>query len=95
LLTGRYASRFGIDQPIALKSKQALPEGARTLSELLRQNGYTTAITGKWHLGLSMERGFRTYGFDHAYGFCMARSTNIPIAIRMAIEAGTVATSLR
>ena len=69
LLTGRYASRYGILGPIAMKSEQTLPADTLTLPALLRQNGYTTAITGKWHLGLRPEHGPRQYGFDHTYGY--------------------------
>jgi len=69
LLTGRYASRFGIAGPITMKSKQALPPDVLTLPELLRQNGYATAITGKWHLGLRPESGPRQYGFEYTYGY--------------------------
>ncbi len=69
LLTGRYASRFGISGPIAMKSKQVLPKDIVTLPGLLRENGYSTAITGKWHLGLRPENGPRQYGFEYTYGF--------------------------
>ena len=69
LLTGRYASRFGISGPIAMKSTQILPTDTITLPELLRQNGYSTAITGKWHLGLRPESGPRQYGFEYTYGY--------------------------
>jgi arylsulfatase A-like enzyme len=68
LLTGRPASRFGIDAPIAGESRETLRRDALTLAQLLRRAGYHTAITGKWHLGLSLEAGPQTYGFDHAYG---------------------------
>jgi arylsulfatase B len=69
LLTGKYASRFGIGEPIAMKSKQVLPTNAETLPEALKQEGYQTAITGKWHLGLSLESGPSRYGFDYTYGY--------------------------
>jgi arylsulfatase B len=69
LLTGRYASRFGILGPIAMKSKQTLPSDIVTLPELLRRQGYATAITGKWHLGLRPENGPRQYGFEYTYGY--------------------------
>lgn len=69
LLTGRFASRYGILGPIAMKSEQTLPADTLTLPALLRQNGYSTAITGKWHLGLRPEHGPRQYGFDHTYGY--------------------------
>jgi len=69
LLTGRFASRFGILDPIGGRSTQTLPEDTITLAELLRRNGYATAITGKWHLGLRPECGPNHYGFEHAYGY--------------------------
>lgn len=69
LLTGRPASRFGILGPIAGKSKQVLPLENNTLAEILRNSGYATAITGKWHLGLRPENGPHMYGFEYTYGF--------------------------
>ena len=69
LLTGRPASRFGILGPIAGKSKQVLPVENETLAEILRNSGYATAITGKWHLGLRPENGPHMYGFEYTYGF--------------------------
>ena len=69
MLTGRPASRFGILGPIAGKSKQVLPIEIPTLAELLRDSGYSTAITGKWHLGLRPENGPHKYGFEYTYGY--------------------------
>ncbi len=69
LLTGRPPSRFGILNPIGGRSTQALPHDIVTLPELLRRNGYATAITGKWHLGLRPEVGPNKYGFEYAYGY--------------------------
>jgi arylsulfatase A-like enzyme len=67
LLTGRPASRFGILAPIT--GPGSLPTGTVTLAELLRQHGYHTAITGKWHLGLRPEVGPNQFGFEHSYGY--------------------------
>jgi len=69
LLTGKYASRFGIGGPIAMRSKQVLPTNVETLPQTLKQEGYQTAITGKWHLGLSLESAPSHYGFDYTYGY--------------------------
>jgi len=69
LLTGRFASRFGILSPIGGRSKQVLPAETVTIAELLRQDGYATAITGKWHLGLRLESGPDRYCFEHTYGY--------------------------
>jgi arylsulfatase A-like enzyme len=68
-LTGCLASRFGILGPIGGRSRQVLARQAATLPQLLRNAGYRTAITGKWHLGLRPEAGPRQYGFDYSYGY--------------------------
>jgi arylsulfatase A-like enzyme len=69
LLTGRNPSRFGIHAPIAGRSEQSLPSGTATIASILRTRGYTTALLGKWHLGLRPEVGPRQYGFDQTYGY--------------------------
>jgi arylsulfatase A-like enzyme len=69
LLTGRNPSRFAIHGPIGDRSKQALPADTLTLSRLLKERGYFTALAGKWHLGLRPEVGPRQYGFDQTYGY--------------------------
>ena len=34
----------------------------------LKEAGYATALTGKWHLGSMLDWGPNRFGFDHAYG---------------------------
>ena len=51
--------------------RENLDRDAYTLAEMLQDNGYTTAINGKWHLHTWNSRypdadGFYTYRFDHA-----------------------------
>jgi arylsulfatase A-like enzyme len=69
LLTGRNPSRFDILGPIGGRSEQTLPKGTVTLADILKGQGYATAITGKWHLGLRPEVGPRQFGFDSSYGY--------------------------
>ncbi|WP_417543298.1 arylsulfatase [Marinobacter sp.] len=38
-----------------------------TLPEVLRDNGYSTSIAGKWHLGRTEELSPAARGFDHSY----------------------------
>jgi arylsulfatase len=38
-----------------------------TLPEVLRDNGYSTSIAGKWHLGRTEELSPVVRGFDHSY----------------------------
>jgi len=67
LLTGRYPSRFG-PHPRAASNLRALDPGTLTLASLLKSMGYTTYVTGKWHLGSRPEWGPNHFGFDESYG---------------------------
>lgn len=67
LMSGRWTSRFG-PHVLAPSNSRAFPPGTPTLASALRQCGYTTHISGKWHLGGKMEWGPNHYGFDHSYG---------------------------
>ncbi|XP_030057972.1 arylsulfatase D isoform X1 [Microcaecilia unicolor] len=79
-MTGRYALRSGMD---AIKSIRVLywlggpgglPPNETTFAKVLQQQGYTTGLIGKWHLGVNCES--RTdychhplnHGFDYFYG---------------------------
>jgi arylsulfatase A-like enzyme len=65
LLTGRYWSRFGNTTP---SNTRVLPWETWTLARALKEAGYKTHITGKWHLGSNPEWGPKQFGFDHSHG---------------------------
>jgi arylsulfatase A-like enzyme len=65
LLTGRYASRWGVT---AAQNEQAFPFGTPTLASLLQGAGYDTALIGKWHLGSALETTPNKFGFGYSYG---------------------------
>ena len=44
-----------------------LNERVAPLPELLRDNGYKTYMSGKWHLGLTQGRWPKDRGFDRSY----------------------------
>jgi arylsulfatase A-like enzyme len=69
LLTGRYATRTGVYTIVRPHAKWGLPLQERTLANALRDAGYETAITGKWHLG-EFDAAYRptSRGFDHQHG---------------------------
>lgn len=69
LLTGRYPTRTGVYSVITPGAKWGLPLNERTLADALREAGYKTAITGKWHLG-EFEKSYQpnARGFDFQYG---------------------------
>lgn len=68
-MTGRYATRTGVYTIVRPHAKWGLPLAERTLADALREAGYETAVTGKWHLG-EFERAYlpTSRGFDHQYG---------------------------
>jgi arylsulfatase A-like enzyme len=68
LLTGQYASRFGVT---GAQNEQAFPFGTPTLASLLSGSGYDTALIGKWHLGSGLDTPPNKFGFGYSYG-CMA-----------------------
>ena len=70
LLTGAYPTRLGWTKGVLgykISTKQGLSPQAVTIAELLKEKGYKTALTGKWHLG-DLEK-FLPYkqGFDQTY----------------------------
>ena len=69
LMTGRYATRTGVYTVVRPHAKWGLPLQERTLANALKDAGYETAITGKWHLG-EFHPAYRptARGFDHQYG---------------------------
>ena len=70
LMTGRYPLRYGLQVGVVKPHAQyGLPLDERTLPQALREVGYQTAITGKWHLGHFKPEYLPTRrGFDHQYG---------------------------
>ncbi|XP_007233910.3 arylsulfatase A [Astyanax mexicanus] len=71
LLTGRYQTRSGIYPGVLYPgSKGGLPLNETTIAEVLKPLGYTTAMMGKWHLGLGANGTYlpTRQGFDHYLG---------------------------
>ncbi|XP_007952219.1 steryl-sulfatase [Orycteropus afer afer] len=79
-MTGRYpvrsgmASRSRIGVFIFTASSGGLPTSELTFARLLKNQGYATALIGKWHLGMSCASKADfchhplSHGFDHFYG---------------------------
>lgn len=66
LMTGRYPSRYGVTAPAYGK---LFDDDTVTLAEALRQGGYATSISGKWHMGSPPQWTPRRYGFESSYGY--------------------------
>ena len=78
LMTGRHGGHSYIRGnyemggfPDSLEGGQMpLPEGTYTLPKMLQKAGYTTAMTGKWGLGMNNSSGSPLkQGFDYYYGY--------------------------
>jgi arylsulfatase A len=70
LISGRYQQRSRIENPLPTGAQeQGLPATGRTLPQLLKNNGYRTALIGKWHLGYKAEFSPNAHGFDYFFGF--------------------------
>jgi arylsulfatase A-like enzyme len=71
LITGRYQYRLpvGLEEPLNGSRNVGLPDTHPTLPGLLRKNGYSTTLLGKWHLGWLPEYSPLKSGYDHFWGF--------------------------
>ena len=73
LITGRYQQRVSLEAPLGNASTAARDQGlrptGRSLPQLLKDNGYTTGLVGKWHLGYRPEFQPNAHGFDYFFGF--------------------------
>ena len=72
LITGRYQQRVRLEVPLGAArtaSDQGLPPTGRSLPQMVKNNGYATALIGKWHLGYKKEFSPIAHGFDYFFGF--------------------------
>jgi arylsulfatase A-like enzyme len=68
LLTGCYPNRIGILGALNPTAKHGISAEEKTIAEVLKPRGYTSAIFGKWHLG-HLPRFLPTrHGFDEYLG---------------------------
>ncbi len=68
LMTGRYAIRSGNGTVPLGEGIYGLVQWEITMAEMLSNNGYATAMFGKWHLGRTEGRFPTDQGFDEWYG---------------------------
>jgi arylsulfatase len=68
LLTGCYPNRIGISGALFPHSTEGIHDGELTLAQMLKEQGYRTAIIGKWHLGHHPQFLPTRHGFDEYFG---------------------------
>jgi arylsulfatase A len=68
LMSGQYPARIGVTDYLRSNTDWHLPDDMVTLPELFRKAGYTTGMTGKWHLSGYNRDGVKSgpgkHGFD-------------------------------
>lgn len=70
ILTGRYPQRCGVIDTLEARGLDRLKISETTLADVFKDNGYHTALIGKWHLGaIDPEYHPNNRGFDEFYGF--------------------------
>jgi arylsulfatase A-like enzyme len=72
LISGRYQQRYAVETALGSPNsaiEQGLPATGRSFPQLLKNNGYATALVGKWHLGYTPDRSPNAHGFDYFFGF--------------------------
>jgi len=74
LLTGKTNLRAGLPNNVPIPEKAeatgqyGLPTEEITMAEMLKDNGYRTALIGKWHLGHRPQNLPNGQGFDYFFG---------------------------
>lgn len=63
LMTGRYSTRTGVWHTI--NGRSMMHQDEYTMAEYFKDNGYNTAMFGKWHLGDNAPLRPMDQGFDH------------------------------
>jgi arylsulfatase A-like enzyme len=71
LLTGLYPHQAGVGDMVQNKGTEAyqgyLSKHSATIAELLKQQGYRTIVSGKWHVGLVPSAFAVNRGFDKSF----------------------------
>lgn len=70
LMTGKYPGNAGVRSILAgHRTATGLTKQTPTIATALKDEGYSTALIGKWHLGLDEKCRPNKNGFDYFYGF--------------------------
>jgi arylsulfatase A len=82
LMTGRHAVRSGMHTVLFPNSETGMPESENTIAEVLKNQGYQTAMVGKWHLGDRKPFLPTDNGFDEYFGLLYSNDMISPWVIR-------------
>lgn len=87
LLTGRYPHQAGVGRMVSAAGSEITPGAYQgflasevpTIAESLRDVGYATYMSGKWHVGERAEHWPRQRGFDRYFGLISGASSYFEI----------------
>ena len=71
LFTGQYLAEHGVSENSSFPTNTELSTDALTLGKLLREQGYTSAYKGKWHLEGRPDPDMEAYGFSDWEGLSL------------------------
>ncbi len=77
LLTGAYPTRLGWEQGVVgykMGNNDGMSSDALTIAEIFKSEGYSTGISGKWHVGNQPDTLPMAQGFDSAYYLAMSNN---------------------
>lgn len=69
LMTGRYSIRAGLSLVAVAGTPNTLSSKEVTMAKMFKETGYSTAMLGKWHLGIDEQSLPQNQGFDEFWGF--------------------------
>jgi arylsulfatase A len=93
LLTGSYPVRLGWTQGVAgylMGFKDGMSSDALTMAEIFKAEGYTTGISGKWHIGQLAGTRPHEQGFDSVFYYPTSNSRIIQIWRKDEVEIDNV-----
>jgi arylsulfatase A-like enzyme len=91
LMTGRYQQRHGWEfNPAGRDVDAGMSTAEQTLADVMRAEGYTTGMVGKWHLGYQGPHHPLSRGFDEFFGLLAGGSIFIDPATQGVESMGTV-----
>lgn len=80
LMTGCYSQRVGVGGVMFERNPNGLNRDEETIPEILKGEGYATALIGKWHLGYQNDQHPPHHGFDYWFGTVASNNTKFTTA---------------
>lgn len=73
-------------QPSTSIKERGLDPSVKTVANYMKEDGYATAVIGKWHMGMHPRFDPKYFGFDQCYGILGAGSLYAPLGDERIVE---------